>query len=142
MSNNTDSFDYSLDDLTTVPFTTIPVANGGFSASVLTAGSGSNGTSWSSYPYTISTTTGTNPMTMGSSGTIDIKGENADIRINGRSLSQAIDSIEARLAILRPNPELETEWEELKRLGDQYRTLESEIKEKMRVWDILKRTDT
>jgi hypothetical protein len=142
MSNNNDSFDYTLDDLTTVPFTTIPIGAGGFSASVLTAGSGLNGTSWSSYPYTVSTTTGTNPMMVGSSGTIELTGENADIKINGRSLGQAIANIEERLAILHPNPELEKEWEDLKRLGDQYRTLEAEIKEKMKVWDILKRTDT
>ena len=141
MSNNNDSFDYTLDDLTTVPFTTIPIGSGGFSASVLTAGSGSNGTSWSSYPYTVSTTSA-NPMMVDSSGTLDLNGKNADIKINGRSLGQAIANIEERLAILHPNPELETEWEELKRLGDQYRTLESEIKEKMKVWDILKRTDT
>jgi hypothetical protein len=143
MPNNTDSFDYTLDDLVTVPFTsTIPVNTGGFSASVLTAGSGLNGTSWTSIPYTVSTTTGANPMMVGSSGMLDLNGENADIRINGRSLGQAIASIEERLAILHPDPELEKEWEDLKQLGNQYRTLEAEIKEKMRVWDILKRTDT
>ena len=140
MSNNNDSFDYTLGDLVSVPFTsTIPVTNGGFAGSVLTAGGGLNGT-WASYPYTVSGTS-TNPMMVNSAGTVDLTGENADIRINGKSLSQAIANIEERLAILHPNPELEQEWEELKRLGDQYRTLESEIKEKMKVWDTLKRTD-
>ena len=140
MSTNTDSFDYTIDDLIAVPFTTtIPISNGGFAGSVLTS-NGLNGTSWSSYPYTISTT-GSSPIAVGSSGTMELNGANADIRINGRSLSQAIDNIEARLAILHPNPELEKEWEDLKQLGDQYRTLESEIKEKMKVWETLKRTD-
>ena len=134
----TDSFDYTLDDLTIVPFTaaTIPIKNGGFSASVLTTTGGINGTSWTQ-PYNLSP----NNVQIGTSGTLQINGDNADILVNGRSLCDAITSIEARLAILRPNPELEKEWEDLKRLGDQYRTLESEIKEKMKVWETLKRTD-
>ena len=73
------------------------------------------------------------------SGVIDCRGENADILLNGRSLTQTLDGIESRLAILRPDPALEKEWTELRELGDRYRQLEAEIKEKMRVWDILKK---
>lgn len=89
--------------------------------------------SWSSITAS-SAVTGTS-----TAGVLEVHGENADIKINGKSLSQAISSIEERLAILRPNPELEKDWSELKELGDQYRKLEAEIKEKMRVWDILKK---
>lgn len=72
---------------------------------------------------------------------ISISGEDADIKVNGKSLCRAIEAIEERLAILRPNPEIEKEWLELKQLGDQYRKLEADIKEKMSVWDTLKKTD-
>ena len=72
-------------------------------------------------------------------GVLEVRGENADIKINGKSLSRAIESIEKRLAIMNPNIELEKEWSELKELGDRYRQLEEEIKEKQRVWDILKK---
>ena len=41
--------------------------------------------------------------------------------------------------MLVPNPELEKEWEELKRLGDAYRKLEAECKEKSKVWNTLKK---
>ena len=71
------------------------------------------------------------------SGRITLKGEQADVDINGRSLKDFMDRVEQRLAILQPNPELEKEWEELKALGDQYRQLEQDIKDKMKTWDIL-----
>jgi hypothetical protein len=71
------------------------------------------------------------------SGVIKLTGEKADIDINGVSLTQTLKSIQSRLAILQPNTKLESEWEELKVLGDRYRALEIEIKEKMKMWDVL-----
>lgn len=95
-------------------------------------------TSWSlnNVPFSTIGTSNTRP-----GNSISISGEGADINVNGRSLCKAIDAIEERLAILRPDPKLEKEWEELKQLGDQYRKLEADIKEKMSVWDTLKKTD-
>lgn len=61
-----------------------------------------------------------------------------DIRFGNSSLKTILEGIESRLALLRPNPELENEWAELKDLGDQYRKLEKEIQEKMKTWNILK----
>ena len=90
---------------------------------------GING-SWSNPP---------SAMTVQPSGQIKIVGEDADIDINGRSLKQFMDNVEQRLNLLRPNTQLEQEWDELKRLGDQYRQLEQHIKEKMKTWDILNR---
>lgn len=100
---------------------------------------GFNGTSWSSGTYSI--TTSSNPVIMNNSGRIECTGENADLVLNGKSVKDTLQAIEERLAILHPNPELENEWEELKELGQRYRTLEAEIKEKMKVWDTLKKTD-
>ena len=74
------------------------------------------------------------------SGVIDCKGENADILLNGRSVRDTLAAIEDRLGILRPNEQLESEWDELKELARQYRKLEAELKEKQRVWDILKKS--
>jgi hypothetical protein len=70
--------------------------------------------------------------------TIQLNGEGADIKVNGWSLVDAIKKIEQRLNILTPNEKLETEWEELKALGDEYRKLEQHIKDKQATWDKLK----
>ena len=72
------------------------------------------------------------------SGTVELKGENADIVVNGRSLMSAINTLEQRLNIMVPNPELEAEWDELKELGDRYRALEKQCKEKGDMWAKLK----
>jgi hypothetical protein len=65
---------------------------------------------------------------------IRLDGPEADIEINGESLTGMLKTIEQRLTILRPNPELESEWEELRKLGDAYRALESQIQAKMKTW--------
>jgi len=72
------------------------------------------------------------------SGVIDVKGENADIKINGVSLCDTLKVIQDRLNLLQPNPELEAEWDQLRELGDQYRKLEAEFKEKTKMWNTLK----
>lgn len=70
-------------------------------------------------------------------GSLVLTGENADIDINGTSLKAFMVRIEERLALLTPNTKLESEWAELKALGDQYRQLEKDIRSKMQTWDIL-----
>lgn len=72
------------------------------------------------------------------SGQLDLHGENADIKVNGRSLMDAITALEERLNILVPNPELEKEWDELRELGERYRELEKKCKEKGEMWKKLK----
>jgi hypothetical protein len=69
---------------------------------------------------------------------IKLDGEGADIVVNGSSLVDAINSIRDRLNCLQINPELESEWEELRSLGDQYRKLEQQILEKQATWDRLR----
>lgn len=64
--------------------------------------------------------------------------EGSDIKIGDRSLSEFLDKMEERLSILRPNPELEDRWEELKNLRKQYQELEKELLEKEKMWKILK----
>lgn len=104
----------------------ITIPNGGY-----TLASGTSSTvSWTnSYNY--------NPGVNITSDGIDMK-EGSDIKIGGRSLTDAIDKIEERLGILRPNPELEDRWEKLKELRKQYMELEKDLLEKEKIMKILK----
>lgn len=78
-------------------------------------------------------------MKVEQSGQIDIKGEKADIRINGKRMNRWMEQVEQRLNILTPNPELEKEWDDLRRLGERYRKLEKKCQEKARMWEALKK---
>lgn len=99
------------------------------------------GTHTTPYTYTDTITLGDFSINAGQDA-LEVKGDanfNGDIKLKGKSLSDVLDNIEKRLAILHPNPELEEHWDELKALGERYRELEKEILEKEKVWDILKR---
>jgi hypothetical protein len=71
-------------------------------------------------------------------GRMSLRGKNADLDINGKSLKDWMEKVEERLNILTPNPELEKEWDDLRRLGERYRKLEKKCKEKSEVWNKLK----
>ena len=62
-----------------------------------------------------------------------------DVKVKGKSLTEMLDKIEERLAILHPNEKLEEKWLELKKLGDAYRALEKDIIEKEKIWETLKK---
>ena len=70
--------------------------------------------------------------------TVHIKGENADLLINDKSLKTWMERVEERLNILTPNPEMEAEWDQLRKLGERYRKLEKKCKEKSDMWNKLK----
>ena len=72
------------------------------------------------------------------SGTIELKGEDADIKINDKSLMKTLETIEQRLGMLEPNPEMEAEWDELRELAERYRALEKQCIEKSEMWKKLK----
>ena len=76
-----------------------------------------------------------------SSSKINLDGADADIVINGHSLTDTLQALEERLNILVPNVQLEKEWAELKKLGDQYRKLEADLTEKAAMWAALKAED-
>ena len=69
-------------------------------------------------------------------GNANIDGE---LKINGVNLNDRLNKIEERLAILRPNADLEERWNTLKELGDKYRELEKELIEKELAWSLLKK---
>jgi predicted transcriptional regulator len=62
-----------------------------------------------------------------------------DLKLQGKSLKDSLDRIEERLAILRPNEELEEKWENLRGLRKAYMELEAEIIEKEKMWAILQK---
>ena len=99
---------------------------------------------WASTPSTVWTTSNTGwdanaKITAGQSGTISLKGENADIDVNGKSLMKTLEALEERLNWMQPNPELEKEWDELRRLGNRYRAMEKKCREKAKMWEQLKK---
>jgi hypothetical protein len=109
---------------------------------VLQQNSGSSGVTWSNPIYTASANFGniggfTSPAMLNQSGMLELQGEGADIKINGHSLTQTLQNIQDRLNMLRPNPELEKDWDQLRELGEQYRRLEAEFKEKQKAWESL-----
>ena len=73
------------------------------------------------------------------SGKMVMKGKNADIEINGKSMSAWMEKVEQRLNILSPNPDMEKDWDELRRLGERYRKLEKKCQEKAQMWEALKK---
>ena len=113
------------------PLSTITIANTGTAGQVYTT----NGTSpgWGNITLAEPALNG---ATLKVNGNADFEGE---VTIKGKSLSEMLEKIEERLAILHPNPELEDKWDELKELSKRYKELEQEIIEKEKVWAILKK---
>ena len=121
----------------------------------VTVGSGITGTAIS--PNSVWTSTGTGPSGMWTNttgtgytigtptapqinqgGRVHIQGENADLVIGDKSMRAWMEKVEERLNILTPNPEMEKEWDDLRKLGERYRKLEKKCKEKSDVWNKLK----
>lgn len=108
----------------------------------LSGASGSNAYTYTTGPnYAWNTTSTTTSI----ENTLQVKGNSefaGDITVQGRSLTEFMDSVEQRLNILRPNPALESEWDQLRKLGKQYRELEQQLTEKAQMWAILQRTQS
>ena len=111
----------------TISISSITGANAGYSNTMWTTGtSGTTGLN------------GTSVADLNQSGKLSLQGTNADIDINGKSLMKTLEVLEDRLNMMVPNPELEKEWDDLKKLGDRYRKLEAKCKEKAKMWNKLK----
>ena len=113
--------------VTSQPTTTWYASNGTTTVPVTST------TSWGGITYTSPTS---------QSNQLDVKGDaniDGNLTVQGVSIKESLERIEERLAILRPNEELEEKWEQLRGLRKMYMELEAEIKEKEQVWKILKR---
>jgi hypothetical protein len=97
----------------------------------VTTTNGTHGLTWANV--------GDSTMRVQESGRLQLKGKDADIEINGESLMDMIRGIEQRLNIMRPNQELEAEWDQLRELGEQYRELEKKLQEQSNMWNTLKK---
>ena len=93
---------------------------GTHSGQVLTISNGTGAT-------TVPSWANSNTATMTAKGKLKVEGEEADIYINGKSMSDWMSVVERRLAILQPKPELLEKYEALQNLYDQYKTLEALI---------------
>jgi hypothetical protein len=113
------------------PLSTISIANTGSAGQVYTT-NGTGATSWA----TITADPNLQGRQLHVDGNASITGE---LTIKGVKLSERLDKIDERLAILHPNEELEAKWENLRGLRKAYMELEAEIKEKEKVWSILKK---
>jgi hypothetical protein len=105
--------------------------NGGSSGQVYTT-NGTN-TGWANLSLADPDLQGS---TLSVKGNADFEGE---VTIKGKNLTDMLEKIEERLAILHPNEKLEEKWDELKELGKRYKELEAEIIEKEKIWAILKK---
>jgi hypothetical protein len=91
---------------------------------------GGAGTSYTS-PITISgagsgaTWVNSTASTTTAQGKLKLEGKEADIFINGQSLSDWMSAVDRRLSILQPKPELLEKYEALQAAYDHYKTLES-----------------
>jgi hypothetical protein len=113
------------------PLSTISIANTGSAGQVYTT-NGTGATSWA----TITADPNLQGRQLHVDGNASITGE---LTIRGVKLSDRLDKIDERLAILHPNEELEAKWENLRGLRKAYMELEAEIKEKEKMWGILKK---
>jgi hypothetical protein len=142
-SIGTDTITWSDPNYVADPFGTYssPVTFGpNVSGSTVLGGNGYTYTTNTTSPWISSGSTGSNSaMVVNQSGTIEIKGEDADIKINGKSMVTWMEAVEERLNILTPNPELEADWDELQELGERYRALEKQCREKAQMWAALKK---
>ena len=103
--------------------------------SLTTGAVSASSVNWSS----INTITGSSNL---SGQSLEVKGDanfTGEVTIKGKKLSEVLENIESRLAILHPNKELEEKWENLRGLREAYVELEREIIEKEKMWAILKR---
>ena len=144
MTNNTYSTTYN-------PLGNVTVSGGGYSLSTgstnaiyVGGGGGAGGglsahTSWSTTASTMS------PSSIQVKGDAEFLG---NIKIKGRNLTDWLETVDSRLGLLHSrlgllhiDAELETEFDELKALGDAYREAERRFNEQKRVYEILKNTD-
>jgi hypothetical protein len=94
---------------------TISISGAGTNGQVLTMANGSTGTTWAN----------TNVARTTARGQLHLEGEDADLVINGVKLSDILNGITDRLAILQPKPELLEKYENLREAYEHYKTLEA-----------------
>ena len=94
---------------------------------------GTSATDWSNATWT------TAPVTISQQAKIDLKGEDADIMINGESLNETLQAIKEALRIpgrIQQDAKLEESFEELREIREKYEQKVKEYEEKsgIEIW--------
>jgi hypothetical protein len=76
-------------------------------------------------------------ITQTPSAKITLTGDDADIEINGESVVSMLKEIRDRLNILQVSADMESEWDELRILREQYEVKLAECLEKSQAWKML-----
>lgn len=97
---------------------TISIAPGGGGAGAVLTTSNGTGATWA-----------TNVAKTTAKGQLHLEGPDADLVINGVKLSDILNGITDRLAILQPKPELLAKYENLREAYEHYKTLEALLHE-------------
>lgn len=106
---------------------------------IIYAGGGSGGGGGTgAYTWATNTSAALTPNQLHVTGDAEFQG---NITVKGRNLTDWLETVDSRLGILQANPGLETEFDELRALGDAYREAERRFLEQRRIYDILKTTD-
>jgi hypothetical protein len=114
---------------------TLPQGSSASTISIVGGGGGSGGITYGHGATWGHSTAKSSKMHIQGDATFD-----GDITWQGRNMREWFESVEARLALLHPNPELEKDWAELAELRMRYIDLERQMLEKQQVFDILKKT--
>jgi hypothetical protein len=117
---------------------TLTVPNGGF-ANVTIASTTGTSIPWATGAGTNPWTTATTQPFYTTKAKVNITDQ--DLIIDGLSLRDFMASVNERLAVMVPNPELEAEFDDLKACADRYRELEQKFLEQKRMWETLKKQD-
>ena len=104
----------------------MPVIKTPANVSTVTVGGAGGGGGAASSNYGITTSALNQPWSVSNEfeGKLSLTG-NADIVINGASLSDWMAQVDRRLTILRPNPELLEKYQALQQAYEHYKTLEA-----------------
>jgi len=119
----------------TIDMNTVTIPS--YSTTIASGSSYNTGYNWGNPNYTIATSSTSEGNVNISSNGITMK-EDTDIKLGERSLKDFMDRVEEHLAILKPAPELEDKWDQLKALRNQYEALKADILEKEKIMKILK----
>jgi hypothetical protein len=118
------------------------VPQGNLTVGSITFGGTNSGPSFANSIWTTNTSVGSSNWNIHdsnvASGKMHLIGDNADIVINGQSLNDTLAALQERLSWMQPATDLEAEWDELRELGDRYRELEKQCREKAQMWTKLK----
>ena len=119
---------------------TIPTGAGANTFSVVGGGGGGAGMGGA---YVINNGWNATGVSDVKSNAIHVNGDaifKGNITWQDRDMREWFESVESRLALLKPNPDLESEWSELAELRRRYVELERDIIAKQQLFDILKKT--